>query len=139
MEFSMKEGCGLTATAIINLIVSIIAARYIGLHGVLLGTVIARLTTQVWYDAKLIFKLVFKENVKKYYLRYILYSVISIGCCALGWVLCNLFSGAFVKFMVGGIFAVIGTLLFIILLFRKSEAFNSSINYAKLIVKRGRK
>ena len=127
------------ATAIINLIVSIIAAHYIGLHGVLLGTVIARLTTQVWYDAKLIFKLVFKENVKKYYLRYILYSVISIGCCALGWVLCNLFSGAFVKFMVGGIFAVIGTLLFIILLFRKSEAFNSSINYAKLIVKRGRK
>lgn len=37
-------------TAILNLIISIIAVRYLGLLGVLLGTVLSRMLTQVWYD-----------------------------------------------------------------------------------------
>ena len=126
-------------TAIINLIVSIVAARYIGLHGVLLGTVVSRITTQLWYDAKLIFKLVFKESVKTYYMKYILYSVLTFICCTLGWIVCSLIFVVYIKFIVGIIIAVIGTLFLIILLFRKSDVLKNAFNYAKLIVKRDRK
>ena len=127
------------ATAIINLLVSVIAARFIGLHGVLLGTVVSRLTTQVWYDSKLIFKLVFKESVKNYYMRYISYSVITILCCAIGWFLESLCSNAIMKFIVGVIFTIVGTLAVDIVIFRKTESFRSSINYMMVVLKRGQK
>lgn len=127
------------ATAIINLLVSVVAAHFIGLHGVLLGTVVSRLTTQVWYDSKLIFKLVFKENVKNYYIRYICYCLITIFYCAIGSLLGNLCSNVVVKFIVGAIFATIGTITIDIVIFRKTETFKSSLNYFAVVLKRGLK
>lgn len=125
------------ATAIINLIVSIIAAHYIGLHGVLLGTVISRLSTQVWYDSKLIFNLVFLSSVKGYYLRYALYSCVSVIYCVIGYVLVDQVSGALVKFIIGFAYATFGTSLINTILFRKSHSFFNIKNYMNITLKRG--
>lgn len=58
--------------AIINIVVSIILADYFGLLGVLLGTTIARVLVNVWYDPYIIFKYGFNKSAKAYYINYII-------------------------------------------------------------------
>ncbi|HAT4150005.1 TPA: sugar translocase, partial [Clostridium perfringens] len=62
-------------SAIVNVVVSTILAKYIGMIGVLLGTTITRVTTNIWYDPIIIFKYGFKRTVKQYYKEYIKYFV----------------------------------------------------------------
>ncbi|MFR1757476.1 MAG: lipopolysaccharide biosynthesis protein, partial [Thomasclavelia spiroformis] len=60
----------LAIMAIINLILSIILGNKIGLLGILLATTIARLTTNVWYDAYILYKIVFTKSSKDYFIQY---------------------------------------------------------------------
>jgi O-antigen/teichoic acid export membrane protein len=63
-------------SAIINIVVSIILGKFIGLTGVLLGTIIARMTTNVWFDPYIVYKKGFKKNSKKYFLDYLIYLIL---------------------------------------------------------------
>ena len=58
-------------SAIINIVVSIILAKRWGLPGVLWGTAIARLTTNVWFDPYLVFKIGLKSSPIPYYVDYV--------------------------------------------------------------------
>ena len=53
--------------AIINIITSLILGEYYGVNGVLLGTVIAMITTYVWYEPWLLYKDYFDMNSKRYF------------------------------------------------------------------------
>ena len=53
--------------AIINIVSSIILAKYIGLAGIFLGTIIARVTTSTWIDPYIVYKHIFKERVSEYF------------------------------------------------------------------------
>lgn len=56
--------------ALINIVVSIILVRQIGVAGVFLGTVISRLCTYFWYDPYVIHAFVFEKPLKTYFVRY---------------------------------------------------------------------
>jgi len=59
---------------IINIIASIILAKYLGVAGVFLGTSISKILTFFWTDPRLLYNNIFKkENLKKYYLKYFYY------------------------------------------------------------------
>lgn len=60
-------------SAVINIVVSIVLAQKIGLLGVILGTTITRITTNVWYDPYIVFKYGLKKKPVKYYLKWIGY------------------------------------------------------------------
>ena len=60
----------------INVILSIILVQYIGVFGVLLATALSRVLIAIWYDPYIIHKYEFKNNFKKFYLRYFYYLVI---------------------------------------------------------------
>lgn len=63
---------------IINIVVSIILTKLIGVAGVFLGTAIARLLTIFWTDPKLLYDSIFeKKNIKKYYYKYVKYTFIT--------------------------------------------------------------
>lgn len=70
---------------IINIVVSIVLVRLIGIEGVLLGTLISRLTTTAWLDPYIVHKYGFKLSSKSYYIDYIKYLIIfiliSLGLC----------------------------------------------------------
>ena len=55
--------------AILNIVISVILAKSIGVVGVLLGTIISRLLVNLWYDPYIIYKFGFDKSVKSYYLR----------------------------------------------------------------------
>jgi O-antigen/teichoic acid export membrane protein len=54
--------------ALVNLIVSIILGKLLGIGGILLASAIARLSTYFWYEPLLLFKEYFEKPVKEYYI-----------------------------------------------------------------------
>lgn len=57
------------ATAVLNLVISIILARYWGLTGVLWGSIISRMVTTWWYDAWIIYRYGFHQSPVHYFLE----------------------------------------------------------------------
>lgn len=68
---------------IINLIVSIILVRPLGIVGVLIGTLVADWLTFIWYDPLVLHKYGFNNEfpIKKYYFKFIKYF---LAVCAIG-------------------------------------------------------
>ncbi len=63
------------AEATINLVVSILLLKYIGLAGVFLGTLFSTICTVLWSEPYILFKVGFKENPILIFKRYILYYI----------------------------------------------------------------
>jgi len=57
--------------AVINIVLDIILVKYWGVFGVLLATTLSRVSTQVWFDAYLIYKYAFKKKPWGYYVEYL--------------------------------------------------------------------
>jgi len=60
-------------TAIINIILSILLGRMIGVSGVFFATAISRLVTNIWFDPYLIHKYELNTPMNKFFKKYILY------------------------------------------------------------------
>lgn len=73
--WSFREASGLylktkwinVATAIVNLILSIILGNIIGLGGILIATPISKLVTYFWYEPPILFKAYFGKSAKGYF------------------------------------------------------------------------
>lgn len=55
-------------TAALNLVISILLGKYLGLAGILLGTSIAKLLTYFWYEPVLLFHRFFGQSSRSYFL-----------------------------------------------------------------------
>ncbi|PWL55891.1 MAG: sugar translocase [Clostridium cadaveris] len=66
------------ASVVINIVSSIILAKYMGIGGVFLGTIISRLLTYFWIDPIVIYKNIFKKPAFEYFSMY-LKGVLTIG------------------------------------------------------------
>lgn len=78
-------------SAIINIIVSVVLGKYFGLKGVLIGTAVTRLTTNVWYDPYIIYKKGFERNPLEYYLYYALYFTLFVLSCFIGMLIAKIY------------------------------------------------
>ncbi|MEI5893033.1 sugar translocase [Bacillus cereus] len=121
--------------AVINIVVSIILAKYIGIAGVFLGTIISRLCTYFWYDPYIIFNLVFKKSVKLYFAKYGLYVVLVLVAVIITDILGNLFNNSIVSNMVirSIVCLVIPNTIFL-MAFRKSEEFEYLNDLSKTLI-----
>lgn len=81
-------------SAVINIVVSVILARYIGLIGVLLGTTITRVLTNVWYDPYIVYKYGMKKKVANYYRKWIYYLILSLSALVIVSSISTLFYGS---------------------------------------------
>ena len=91
--WSFREGTGMYkhiryimfATAIVNLLLSIVLGKFLGLCGILFATSLSKLATYFWYEPNILFRDVFHVKTKKYYLEYLknlLLIIISGVICA---------------------------------------------------------
>lgn len=65
-------------TAIMNLILSIIGAKFFGVAGVLGATFVSKISTYFWYEPGLIYKNYFNRNVAEYYINHLINGVIVV-------------------------------------------------------------
>ena len=76
----------------VNVILSVWLAKDMGIAGVLLATVLARLVTHVWYDPWLLYRRIFHKPFAPYLREKLLYALAVAADCALVYSVCNLIS-----------------------------------------------
>lgn len=59
------------AMAFLNIVFSVISVHYFGIIGVVIGTILSKLFTYVWYDPYIVFKHVLKGSLTRYYFNYL--------------------------------------------------------------------
>lgn len=113
--------------SVINLIVSIIAAKHLGLSGVFLGTVISSLSVPCWYRPIVVYKYAFHKPVIEYFSSYVLYFlivlinlllVLAVNNYIVDKVCNNIYMSFFMKMCVC---AILPNIVIVILFFRTEE------------------
>lgn len=79
--------------SIVNLVVSIILAKQIGLIGVFIGTTVSTLSAPIWVEPLILHRDYFKVSTKGYWKRYIINALITISIGALTYFVCSLLKG----------------------------------------------
>ena len=124
--------------ALVNLIVSVVLAYYIGLIGVFIGTIISGLVIWLYGYPKFIYVPLFKKNYKSYYLdifkHFIVFILIAIISLSFSKILAfnNIYIDFIIKFL---ICAVIPNILFY-LFYRKSNECKYLLNLIKSLTKK---
>lgn len=70
------------AEALINLTTSIALGFWLGIEGVILGTIISNLTTSLWIEPFMLNKYYMKKSTIKYFLKYLVFVVVTV---LIGW------------------------------------------------------
>lgn len=77
-------------TAIINVVLSVVLIKRLGVFGTILATIIARLITQ-WYDPYLLFKNIFKKRFLNFYIKYLVYIMVFLISCVITRYIANVY------------------------------------------------
>ncbi|MFR8063988.1 hypothetical protein [Thomasclavelia spiroformis] len=94
-------------TAILNLVISVILANEIGILGVLLGTTISRVCTNVWFDPYI----VYKHGLHKKFYGYLRKLIVYIIVCILDIILINYIIAFFGDGLVYFVLSIIVTVI----------------------------
>jgi O-antigen/teichoic acid export membrane protein len=96
--------------AVINLGLSILLVQYIGISGVLIGTVVSSLVTYMWFDPMILYMHGFKKPVRKYYFMNLLYLALLAASGGISYFLVQWipFGGIF-HFIAAGLISVLVT------------------------------
>ena len=114
---------------IINLVISIILVKYIGIAGIFLGTVITILLVDVTIEPYLAFKYVFKDKIYKYYIKYVFYLLIVCITYLLTNLICLMIPGiGILSFIIKAIIAAIVINMMIIITMFKTKEFKYTFN-----------
>lgn len=123
------------ATVIINLVVSIYLANIMGLMGVLLGTTIARVITNVWFDPLIIYKYGLGKKVRNYYtitLKYFI--VILIDIAIVSFLVKFIFGMEYFEFIAKMMISLTVAFLSFIIVFGRTEEFKYLYRVVKNIL-----
>lgn len=127
-----KDACGLfwegkyrpIASALLNIVLSLILVKFIDISGVILGTVLSRLLTTWWFDARLVHRRAFEKSPAGYFFRYIRSMLIITSTACVMYPLVNLIiaDNLILWILRGCVCFLLPNLIFYVL-FRRSEEF----------------
>lgn len=124
-------------TAIINIVASIVLCHFIGLSGVVLGTILSIVLVPLWLEPYYVHKIYFKSSVKNYFKKYLLYFLTAIVLGLITYILCAIIpvSGVLGLIIKLAICVIVPNALFA-LLYHRTENFKYLINVAKNLLKK---
>ena len=108
---------------ILNITLSVILGKYFGLAGVFLATSISRLLTSGIIDPVVVYKHILKENVSKYFIKYVTYLIIVIITYIITSSLVSFIevSNIFTFILKGLVTFILTTILFILATYKTDE------------------
>jgi O-antigen/teichoic acid export membrane protein len=124
---------------IVNFTFNIISVQFIGMHGVILSTIISYLFIEIPWETMVLFRQYFEGYLKKY----IRQLVQCFGCIvlttAIGLILGNMITlSGILGFLIAGIVCFVESNVVFIILFRKSHEFISLVEIIKNMAKNKR-
>ncbi|MCI8598170.1 MAG: hypothetical protein HFJ10_07000 [Lachnospiraceae bacterium] len=119
---------------LLNIVLDFFMGKRWGMIGIFLATTISRTCTQVWYDPYLIYKQVFKKSVKKYFMNYICYILVTIFCCFTAATLCDFVTlmNRYINFICRLIIAIVVPNIYVYVCFHRTEEFS----YCRILLKK---
>ena len=108
--------------AIVNLVSSVILAYFLGITGVILGTILCRLTTTFYMEPRYLYKTIFKKSSWNYFGRQLLMFVVTAVAFVASHFLCGLLGVGLWNFVakIAICFAVV-VIMFVVCFFKTSE------------------
>ena len=130
-KYSMVVCC------ILNIVFSIIFGKIWGLFGIILGSIVSRLLTNVWYEPYVLYKKFFDKNPMEYYIREGLRILIVLAIIMLLTPLINLvdFYNLYLRIGVKFIICLTIPTMILILINWRSEEFQYLLDKVKFIFK----
>lgn len=122
----------------INLVISIILVKKLGLAGVFLGSVISALVLPNWQRPYLVYKYVFKTSSKPYFITFIIYSCILMLLAVITYWFLNKYFVDYTlyNYIIRLLVCVLVPNVVIILIFRKTNEFKQLFRILISILKR---
>lgn len=116
----------------VNLIVSIILVKQIGIKGIFIGTIVSTLTTCFWIEPYVLYKHGFKSPVKSYFIKYFIYIFLMIVAGVITYIVASVFNGTgFIVFCVKLIICIIIPNIIFVICFWRTEEFEYFKNIFK--------
>lgn len=108
---------------IINIVASLILVKFLGISGVILGTIIGRLLTTAWLDPYIVYKYGFKKDPKRYYYKYLIYFIVFIVANFILYLLSTLIviNNFLIWIFIAIITIVLINIIFILIFYKTSE------------------
>lgn len=124
--------------SLVNLIVSVVMAKLIGLPGIYIGTLLSCFVPTLWAPA-VVYKHIFAISVKKYYVQYALRFAIVVGISAVIRLITNAmhFSNLYFNFIFIALLCIVIPNLLMILLYRKRDEFEYTVTVARGYIYKG--
>jgi len=128
------------AEALINLIVSIILGRKIGVTGIFIGTFISTIATCFWVEPFVLFKRGFNAPVAEYFMRYAMYTTVTLIAAASTVFLCEfVHMQGLLGFVIKIVICIITPNMIYISAYHKSAEFHYFIELVSKILRSGLK
>lgn len=110
-------------SAAINIVASVILGKKFGLEGILWGTIIARVTTNVWFDPYIVFKKGLDASPKHYFFDYLIKLIIFMGTGTIAFTITCMIPGASMLSVIIKAIAAFATsnIVFLIIYAKSSE------------------
>jgi len=123
--------------AILNLIISLILVKPLGIIGVVLGTIISFVIVSVWYEPFILYKNWFEEGLIKYYLQYIVFFILTISSMLLfNYIISFISCTNYLHLILQGVLGLAFTSIIIIIFFSRTSEFKYYINILKNLFKK---
>lgn len=127
------------AEAAVNLVVSIVLAKKIGILGVLIGTTISSLSTCVWIEPLILYKYGFKSSVVEYFKDNVVYLGSVIGVILLVDIINQfIYFDGFIGVIVKGIISALCYIAVIFIVYGRSKEFSALKKYALSLLKKNK-
>lgn len=118
--------------AILNIILSILLGKVMGLLGILLATSISRLTTTYWYEAKIVHSKVFNIKEAKFYIQTLkICLIIFVACFISKCVINNIIAISICNFIIKEFISCSIYGIIVLVCYYKDEDFNYYFNILK--------
>lgn len=139
--WSYREATGLyvktkyimVIASVINLVLSVILGKLLGIGGILLASIISRLVTYFWYEPVLLFKEYFEKPVWKYFFQLGINILISgVVIIVFNKLFMNFIVVSWFDLLIKSILCGIGTFIIFVLIYMKSEGFKFVLKKLKI-------
>ena len=115
--------------ALMNIVLSIILAKFIGLSGVFFATAIVRIICFTIVDTRLIFRYIFKKSAKMYYINFgIKICVVIVGYILSNWIINKIVINSIVSLFICAILCALSASVYLILINIKNPIFKLLMN-----------
>ncbi len=125
---------------IVNLVVSIILVQFIGIYGVIIGTIVADITTNFMIDPSIIYKNVFKTTgvISEYYIKNLRYIIeLSLVCIFDIFICAHFITGlGWISIIVHGMICAISVTLVLVFIHHSSQECHYLFDFIKSFLNR---